>query len=158
MNDTKISKATSNTLEAFSRLLDENCVGLNSDNVFVLTSGVRRELAVIQAEIDESRQRLKDAMLESASGGRALNCNDNGNGTCIDGKNTNCNNNNCTAFPLYDRISSLYESAEQTIQVAEAKVHMYLAKVEQVELKYGIELMRKDTFIRYFTRNESINR
>lgn len=156
MNNAKMSKAAGNTLEAFSRLLDENCAGLNCDNVFVLTSGVRRELAVIQAEIDESRQKLKEAMLENANAGHTLDCND--NGSCINDKGVSCGGNNCDTIPFYDRISSLYENAEQTIQVAEAKVQMYLAKVEQVELKYGIELMRKDTFIRYFTRSESINR
>ena len=148
-----MSKTTTNTLEVFSRLLDENCAGLNCDSVFVLTSGVRRELAVIQAEIEESRQRLRDAMLESANGNHALACNNSCDDGCMEGKRVDCN-----APPIYDRIGALYESAEQTIQVAEAKVQMYLTKVEQVELRYGIELMRKDTFIRHFARSESIKR
>ena len=85
-------------------------------------------------------------MVESASNDYKPACND------------ACDSASCPTPPLHDRISSLYKSAEQTIQVAEAKVQMYLAKVEQVELKHGIELMRKDAFIRCFTRSESINR
>ena len=159
MNDARMSKTINSTLETFSRLLDENCVGLNSDNVFVLTKGVRRELAVIQAEIDDSRQRLREAMLESAGGGCAPDNNGGGDDDgCTDDKNIGCDGHNCTVAPPHDRISSLYANAEQTIRVAEAKVQMYLAKVEQVELKYGIELVHKDTFIRHFTRSRAIKR
>lgn len=50
-------------LDTFSRLLEENCHGLDADSVFLLTQRVRAELAVIQHEVEESRVKLRKALL-----------------------------------------------------------------------------------------------
>lgn len=50
-------------LDTFAKLLEENCNGLDADSVFLLTQRVRSELAAIQREVNDSRQKLRQALL-----------------------------------------------------------------------------------------------
>lgn len=127
------------TLDSFSRLLEDNCACLDADSVYRLTTRVRQELAGIQAEIDDSRRRLRQAILKERQEMQQTRS----------GSNAAVNASHATA--LATGCPEIVGNIERTIDVAQSKVQMYLAKVEQIEHKYDIQMVPKDAFIRHFT-------
>lgn len=123
------------TLDSFSRLLEDNCACLDADSVCRLTMRVRQELMGIQAEIDDSRRRLRQAILKEREEVQQT-------------RNTSVAVN---ATALVTGCPEIVGGIERTIDVAQSKVQMYLAKVEQIEHKYDIQMVPKDAFIRHFT-------
>lgn len=148
-------------LDTFSRLLEENCSGLDAESVFLLTQRVRAELAVIQHEVEESRLKLKKALLRERLHRRQqvlMACHPMTETIHVEEPITAPLSSSSDQRSILENIGTLglfipiNIVVERTINVAEDKVRLYLQKIRQIEARHDIHVVSREAFIRLFTQ------